>query len=90
MATREELEALSSEELHDRATSHAKRHANVKFFWQLMRALPAAEAAAGDVGEADDDVQSLYGHLDDLKRSGQGEVADLLRPLYIDYLLKHT
>ena len=90
MATREELEALSSEELHDRATSHAKRHANVKFFWQLMRALPAAEAAAGDLDEADDDVHSLFGHLDDLKRSGQGEVADLLRPLYVDYLLKHS
>ena len=84
------MEALSSEELHDRATEHAKRHANVKFFRQLMRALPAAEAAAGDLDEADDDVHSLFGHLDDLKRSGQGEVADLLRPLYIDYLEKHT
>jgi len=90
MATRDELEALSSEELHDRATQHAKRHANVKFFWQLMRALPAAEAAAGDIDEADDDVHSLFGHLDDLRRSGEGEVADLLRPLYIDYLLKHS
>ena len=90
MATREELDALSSEELHDRATQHAKRHANVKFFWQLMRALPAAEAAAGELDEADDDVHSLFGHLDDLRSSREGEVADLLRPLYIDYLLKHT
>jgi hypothetical protein len=87
--SREELEALSSEELHDRATSHALRHANVKFFWQLLRALPAAEASAGELDEAHDDIQSLYGRLDDLRRSGEGEVADNLRPLYVDYLAEH-
>ena len=40
--------------------------------------------------EADDDIQSLFGRLDDLKRSGQGEVADALRPLYVDYLAEHA
>jgi len=90
VATREELEALSSEELHDRATRHARRHANVKFFWQLLRAIPAAEASIGELDEADDDVQSLFGHLDDIKRSGRGELADMLRPMYIDYLLEHN
>ena len=90
VATRDELESLSSEELHDRATSHALRHANVKFFWQLLRALPAAEASAGDFDEAHDDIQSLYGRLDDLRHSGEGEVADALRPFYIDYLADHT
>jgi hypothetical protein len=89
VATREELEALSSEELHDRATQHALRHANVKFFWDLLRALPAAEASVGEIDEARTDVQSLYGRLDDLRHSGEGEVADALRPLYIDYLAKH-
>jgi hypothetical protein len=90
MATRDELEALSSGELHDRATQHALRHANVRFFWQLLRALPAAEASVGEMDEARTDVQSLYGRLNDLRHSGEGEVADALRPLYIDYLEKHT
>ena len=90
MANREELEALSSEELHDRATKHALRHGNVKFFWNLLESLPAAEASVGEIGEARDDVQSVYGHLDDIKTSSHGEVADALRPLYIDYLEKHT
>jgi hypothetical protein len=90
VATREELEALSSEELHDRATKHALRHANVKFFWRLLQALPAAEAAAGELDEAMTDVQSLYGRLDDLRDSGEGAVADELRPLYIEYLLQHN
>jgi proline dehydrogenase len=89
VTTRQELEALSSEELHDRATRHALRHANVKFFWRLMEALPVAEAAVGEYDEAHDDIQSLYGRLDDLRDSGKGEVADALRPLYIEYLLEH-
>ena len=89
VATREELEQLSSEDLHDRATKHARRHANVKFFWNLLQALPAAEASVGDLDEARNDVQSLYGHVNDLKDAGRGEVADALRPFYIDYLLEH-
>ena len=89
VATREELDQLSSEELHDRAVKHARRHANVKFIWNLMKAVPAAEAAAGDLDEAHDDVQSVFGHFDDIRRSGEGEVAELLRPMYIDYILEH-
>jgi hypothetical protein len=89
VATREELEALSSEELHDRATRHALRHANVKFFWRLLQALPAAEASVGELDEAHDDVQSLYGRLNDIRHSGEGDVADALRPFYIEYLEKH-
>jgi hypothetical protein len=90
VANREELEALSSSELHDLATKHALRHANVKFFWELLQSLPAAEASVGEIDEARTDVQSLYGKLDDLKDSGEGEVAEALRPLYLDYLEKHT
>jgi hypothetical protein len=87
--TREELEALSSEELHDRAVDLAKHRADVRFFWRLLRALPAAEASVGEIDEARSDVQSLYGHLDDLRHSGEGEVADALRPLYVEYLAEH-
>lgn len=86
MADRDALEALSSKELHDRALDHAKRHLDVKFFWQLFRAMPAAEAAVGRQAEAEDDVMSLYGHINDLTDSGEGEVADALRPLFIEYL----
>ncbi len=88
MATREELETLSSKELHDRAFSEAKRHADVGFFWNLLKSIPAAEVAAGEEAEAEQDVMSMRGHLNDLTNSGEGELADALRPLYIDYLLK--
>jgi hypothetical protein len=83
------LEALSSETLHDLATSYAKRHLDVKFFWNLMRLLPAAEAAAGKLDEAETDVMRLSAHADDVTEAGRGDVAGMLRPFYIEYLRRH-
>ena len=83
------LDRLSSQELHDLAVSHAKRHLNVKFFWELMKFLPAAEAAAGEYEEANADIQRMSAHLDDVTDAGQGEVAEQLRPFYLEYLRKH-
>jgi hypothetical protein len=83
------LEGLSSEELHDRAVAYAKRHLDVRFFWELMRLLPAAEAAAGDLDEAETDVMRLSAHVDDIKEAGEGEVADMMRPFYLEYLRRH-
>ena len=83
------LDALSSEELHDRAVSRAKRHLDVKFFWELIRLLPTAEAAAGNLDQAEDDVLNLSAHVDDVSDAGKGEVAELLRPFYLEYLRKH-
>jgi len=89
MTDRDALDQLSSPELHDRAVSYAKRHLDVRFFWELMRVLPAAEAAAGELDQAETDVMRLSAHADDVTDAGRGEVADLLRPFYIDYLSRH-
>jgi hypothetical protein len=83
------LERLSSEELHDLAVSRAKRHFDVKFLWELMKVLPAAEAAAGELDEADADIQRMSSHIDDVTDAGKGEVAEMLRPFYLDYLRRH-
>ena len=83
------LERLSSRELHDLAVSHARRHLDVGFFWRLMQILPAAEAAAGELDVAAADVMKLSAHLDDVTDSGRGEIADLLRPFYVEYLREH-
>jgi len=85
----DDLERLSSPELHDLAVSRAKRHLDVRFFWQLMRLLPAAEAGAGELDEAETDVMKLSAHVDDVAEAGRGEVADLLRPFYLEYLRRH-
>jgi hypothetical protein len=89
VSTENDLERLSSKELHDLAVSHARRHVDLKFFWDLMKVLPVAEAAAGETEEAEADVASLIAHVDDITDSGEGEVADLLRPFYLDYLTRH-
>jgi hypothetical protein len=83
------LDALSSKELHDRAVKRARHHLDVKFFYNLMKTLPAAQAAAGDLDEAENDVFHLSAHVDDLTESGEGETAEMLRPFYLDYLRKH-
>jgi hypothetical protein len=83
------LDRLSSEALHDLAVSYAKRHLDVRFFWELMRLLPAAEAAAGRLDEAEEDVMRLSAHADDVTQAGRGETADMLRPFYIEYLRRH-
>jgi hypothetical protein len=83
------LEQLSSKDLHDLALGRARKHLDVGFFWRLMKLLPAAEAATGDMDESRADVQSLRAHIDDLTESGRGQVADTLRPFYIDYLKEH-
>jgi hypothetical protein len=83
------LDQLSSEQLHDMAVAHAKRHLNARFFWRLMKMLPAAEAAAGEWEETEADVQRMSAHLDDVTDSGKGEVAENLRPFYLEYLREH-
>jgi len=85
----EELEELSTQELHDRAVRRAERHLDARFFWELLEAIPAAETALGDLGEADFDIQFSKGLIKDALHSGEGELGDALRPLFIDYLRKH-
>lgn len=83
------LDALSSPRLHDLAVKRARHHLDVRFFWDLIEVLPAAEAAAGDLDGANADIQTLVAHVDDVTESGRGEVADLLRPFYLEYLRRH-
>jgi len=90
VATREELDKLSSRELHDLAVRRALKHVDVEFFWELLRAIPAAEASEGHDAEAGRDVTHLSVLLDDAIGSGEGDLAEALRPLYLDYLEKHS
>ena len=89
MSEDDPLERLSTKELHDRAIHYAARHLDVRFFWRLMQALPAAEAAAGELDEATADAMTMRAHLDDLTDSGEGQTAELLRPFYLEYLREH-
>ncbi len=82
----DDLESLTSRELHDRALDKAVHRLDVAFLWRLLRAIPAAEAAAGHPDQAGADVSHMSSILNELAHSGGGEVADALRPFYIEYL----
>jgi hypothetical protein len=85
----DDLDKLSTHELHDRAIRRAERHVDVKFFWRLLQLVPAAKAASGDTGEADYDVQFLKGLISDALHSGDGELGEAMRPVFLDYLREH-
>lgn len=89
MTERAGLERLPSAELHDRATRLAWRRLDVGFLWDLLRTIPEARAAIGDEDRSETDIVRPLALLNDLVDADRGDLADALRPLYIDYLEKH-
>jgi hypothetical protein len=89
MTELDDLDALSSHELHDRAVRRAVHHLDVGFLWQLLREIPAGEAIAGHPDNARADAVKISSLISDALGSGNDDVADSLRPLYLDYLRKH-
>lgn len=90
MATFEELNALSSKELHELATSRAKKHVDLGFYWDLLKVLPAAEAAVGNEEQSTADIFKIGSLLRDFFEAEDGDDhLEALRPFFIDYLEKH-
>jgi hypothetical protein len=87
--TEQDLDSLSSAELHDLAVHRALHHADVGFFWGLLRAIPAAEALEGDLNEAGEDATKASALFADAAALHEGNLGEALRPLYLDYLRKH-
>ena len=88
MSSFEELDRLSSQELHDRAYRYAERHLDVGFFWNLIEMMPAAEMVEGEAKQADADILHPSQQVADaVKRDPK--LVDALRPVYLDYLQKH-
>ena len=89
MTDRAELERLSSAELHDRATRLAWRRLDVAFLWDLLRTIPEARAAIGDEERSETDIIRPLALLNDLVDADRGDLAEALRPFYLDYLAEH-
>ncbi len=89
MTDLDDLDALPSRELHDLAVRRARHHFDVAFLWDLLRALPAGEAIAGHPDHAEADALHLSALIGDTIDADDSDVADALRPLYLDYLKKH-
>jgi len=89
MTDRAELERLPSAELHDRATRLAWRRLDVAFLWDLLRTIPEARAAIGDEERSETDIIRPLALLNDLVDADRGDLAEALRPFYLDYLAEH-
>jgi hypothetical protein len=89
MTTREELERLPTKDLYDRAIQRAKHHLDVGFLWDLVKALPVAEEVIGDDERSKVDIARPLALINDLYDAGEGDLGEVLRPMYIDYLQEH-
>lgn len=89
MTTPDELQNLPTRELHDRAVERAKHHLDVGFLWRLVKALPVAEELIGDEERSKVDIVRPLALVNDFYDSGEGELGEVLRPLYVDYLVEH-
>ncbi|WP_395104893.1 hypothetical protein [Actinomadura sp. SCN-SB] len=83
------LDELPSRELHDLALARARERRDVAFLWELLRAIPAAAAALGNVDRAKFDLLHVLSLLEEFTHAREGEMADALRPMYIAYLTEH-
>jgi hypothetical protein len=86
MTDRASLDRLSSAELHDRATRLAWRRLDAWFLWDLLAMIPEARAAMGDEERSEADILRPLALLNDLVDAERGDLAEALRPLYLDYL----
>ena len=90
-STFDQLDALSTEQLRERAFAKAREHHDLGFFIDLFRHLPSA----GDYDEIDDGSLGLQAGVDEaialwreLRGHKYGDEEPLIRARFIDYLLK--
>jgi hypothetical protein len=87
-----ELDALSTEELRERAFATARERHDLGFFWSVFKHLPDSDEAAtldgapNSVGPTIEEAVALWREL---TGHGYGEQEPLLRAAFIDYLQKH-
>jgi hypothetical protein len=89
-AERKELDALSTEELRKRAFHRAERHADIAFFWDLIRHMRGSidledeDGSLGSVGDSFTEVLDIARQMSG--REGFGDQEPLIRARFIDYL----
>lgn len=85
----EELDALSTEELRQRAFDRAEHKHDVGFFWDLLKHLrPTADIAAedGSSGHITGGITEAVEAVRELVTGDMGDAEPLVRARFIDYL----
>ena len=88
MITREDLETLSSRQLHEQAIALAKTGQDIDWLWHLLGSIPATEGQLGELDESGLDVPSLISAINGYVRADRS-ADDALRPQFVAYLLEH-
>ncbi|WP_117212778.1 hypothetical protein [Allorhizocola rhizosphaerae] len=82
-----ELDALSTEELREKAFAKARNKRDLGFFWDLFTRLPTApeteERELADIGAAIEDTVQLWREMTGHE---YGDLEPLIRAKFIDYL----
>lgn len=84
----DELDQLSSHELRKRAIKLAEHRRDLKFFWNLLEMIPAAEEAEGRPDKLAADVEATRTWLEDFLHPDH-PMEEALRPVFLDYLRSH-
>jgi hypothetical protein len=88
MITGEDLETMSSRQLHERAIDLAKAKGDIDWLWHLLGSVPGAGEQLGDLDDSGLEIASLVTAINGYIRADLS-VEDALRPRYVDYLLEH-
>jgi len=86
--TREDLETMTSRDLHDRAIGTAKAEDDLDWLWHLLRSIPRAEDEVGDLEDSGMDMLRTVSAINGYARADR-DLPDTLRLEYVDYLLEH-
>lgn len=89
----EELDALPTEELRQRAFDRAEERHDAGFFWDLLRHLPGTEAVAaedGSPGNISGGIAEGLAAVRELVTGDLGDLEPLVRARFIDYLRSST
>ena len=83
------LDALSTEQLRERAFALAERRRDVGFFWDLIRHAPAATAVAAEDGSSGHITGGIVEAVETVREilgKDLGDFEPLFRARFLDYL----
>ena len=87
-----ELDALSTEELRDRAFSLARQRRDLKFFWDLFTYVTHSndDTQDGWLGSLDATIDDAVALWREVTNHHYGEAEPVVRAAFIDYLMSHS